>query len=164
MYDSRGEAEYAARLDLLVRAGEVVWWERPAEIPVDDECGSCGARFGDPCVTPNGTPMLTFHKPRLKYKPDFWVVPREGSSYYVDYKGLDRKTKKPITTPMFNRKMIQWRKNAPWELRISYKPVGSKAGDLAFEEKVICTGEEARMTKFAAKRRRTDVASVPRVR
>jgi len=161
-YDSAGEAEYAARLDLLLSARRILWWDRPGEMVVDDQCVTCGARWGEPC-TYRGKELKTIHKPRLKLKPDFYVIPLEGESFYVDYKALDRKTQKPITTPMFNRKVIQWRKNCPWQLRLSYKPKGSKKGDMHFEEKVICTGEEARLEHASSSRRKAGIPGVPGV-
>lgn len=35
-YDSLGEAEYAAHLDWLVQAGDVLWWERQCPVVVLD--------------------------------------------------------------------------------------------------------------------------------
>lgn len=34
MYDSKGEAEHAMQLDLLVRAGKVAWWIPQVTIPL----------------------------------------------------------------------------------------------------------------------------------
>jgi hypothetical protein len=134
-FKSLGEAEYAAKLDMLVKAGEIVDWEQPRGVPVDDRCLICGASARLPCRTKTGSEMVGFHKQRMTYQPDFYVIPRQGYSYYVDYKGRDKRTgKTPTETPIWRRKVIQWRKNVPFELRVAY-PDGT--------EKVVARGDEA---------------------
>ena len=139
-YDSLGEAEYAAKLDMLRKTGAIVDWERPKPVVVDDRCLTCGAVPGEPCRSPKtGKPMATYHQPRMVYTPDFYVVAAELSpglgvlspsphGYYVDYKGS-----RITETPLWRRKVIQWRKNVPHELRVAY-PDGT--------EKVVATGLE----------------------
>ena len=64
-YDSQIEARYAAHLDLLLAAGEIVQWTRPKPVEL---------------VARRGL--------RLTYRPDFWVEPKDGSPYYLDVKGV----------------------------------------------------------------------------
>lgn len=64
MYDSKKEAEYAFRLDVLKQAGEVVKWDRQIRLPLDV----------------NGQKVCT-------YIVDFVVTCRDGSIEYVDVKG-----------------------------------------------------------------------------
>jgi hypothetical protein len=124
-YDSLGEAEYAAKLDMLVKAGEVAWWERQHRLPIDDRCLTCGATGQLPCRTKSGAEIVSFHKERMTAKIDFYVVPMQGNSYYLDFKGRLLRG--------WNRIVIQWRKNVPFELRIAFKD-GT--------EKVVATGDE----------------------
>ena len=137
MYDSKGEAEYAMKLDLRVAAGELVDWANGQAIAVDDRCMACNARPGEPCRGPKG-PMAGFHRDRMTYTPDFEVYPKEGRMYYVDFKGLGRSGKRVTETPLFRTKVRQWRKNIPHELRVAYR---------TGEEKVVATGNEARPYK-----------------
>jgi hypothetical protein len=124
-YDSLGEAEYAAKLDMLVKAGEIVDWERPARMAIDDRCLTCGATAKLRCRTKTGSELLGFHRPRMTYKPDFYVIPNEGYSYFVDFKGRILRG--------WNRTVTQWRKNIPFELRVAFKD-GT--------EKVVATGND----------------------
>lgn len=107
-FDSLGEAEYAHKLDLLVQSGEVVAWEQPPPVVLVD-----AAKARD----------------RITYRPDFHVIPREGWSYYVDYKGS-----RITETAAWKLKVKLWRQNVPFELRVAY-PGG--------EEKVVCTGDDS---------------------
>jgi hypothetical protein len=125
-YDSLGEAEYAAKLDMLVKAGAVVDWERPARMAIDDRCLTCGATARLPCRSKTGSELAGFHRPRMTYKPDFYVIPKYPEpSYYVDFKGRILRG--------WNRTVTQWRKNIPFELRVAFAD-GT--------EKVVATGNE----------------------
>jgi hypothetical protein len=64
MYDSKKEAEYAYRLDLLKQVGEVVKWYRQVRLPLDV----------------NGQKVCT-------YIVDFVVHCNDGSIEHVDVKG-----------------------------------------------------------------------------
>jgi hypothetical protein len=64
-YDSKGEAAYAARLDLLKRAGRVRWWLR--QVPI---------MIGEPGVD----------KP---FRVDFVVCVEDGSVEAHEYKGVE---------------------------------------------------------------------------
>lgn len=122
-FDSTGEAEYAAHLDLRVKAGELVDWEQPK-----------------PIVLLNAPKA----RDRVTYKPDFFVIPREGYAFYVDYKGSG------ITeTQAWRIKVKLWKQHVPFELRVA-KPVKVKKGELPqFEERVVATGNEALQEKLA---------------
>jgi uncharacterized protein DUF1064 len=113
-YDSAGEAEYARMLDLGCAAGSITDWERPK-----------------PFV------LLDAPKPRdrVTYKPDFYVIPKAGMSYYVDYKGSAM-----TETASWRIKVKLWKQKIPFELRVAY-PNG--------EEKVVCTGDEAIAARLA---------------
>ena len=65
VYDSKGEAAHARRLDLLKGAGEVRWWLR--QVPV---------MIGEPGVD----------KP---YRVDFVVCNADGSVHAEEYKGAE---------------------------------------------------------------------------
>lgn len=60
-YASKSEAAYAARLDLMVKAGEVRWWI--------------------------GQPVFRLGVPENRYVGDFLVVPFFRLPYVVDVKG-----------------------------------------------------------------------------
>jgi len=133
-FDSKGEAEYAMKLDLLVKAGVVVDWEQPKALAVDDRCLKCDAPPHKPCLNAKRQPMKGYHRDRMTYTPDFYVIPKEGYSYYVDFKGMGRDGRRVTETPAFRIKVRQWRKNIPFELRVAYR---------TGEEKVVATGDEA---------------------
>jgi hypothetical protein len=101
-YDSAGEAAYAAKLDLRCKSGELIDWERPGPMILVD---------GD--------------KPRdrITYKPDFYVIPAEGNSFFVDFKGS-----RITETEAWRLKVKLWKKAISFELRVAY-PSG--------EEKVV---------------------------
>ena len=87
VYDSLVEAEYAAYLDTLVKAGEVVDWERQAPVTILD-----GPKAAD----------------RTKLIVDFWVCYARGSSRYEDVKGK--------ILPTFMLKVKMWQRTVPHEL------------------------------------------------
>src|SRR6266511_1010249 len=94
-FDSLGEAEYAAKLDVLVTAGELVDWEQPKPVVLVD------------------APKA---RERITYKPDFWVCPADSTySYYVDYKGS-----RITETAVWKLKVKLWRQHVPHELRVAY--------------------------------------------
>jgi hypothetical protein len=93
-FDSMGEAEYAAKLDMLVKAGEVVDWEQPKPVVLVD-----GPKARD----------------RITMIPDFYVIPAVGNSFYVDYKGS-----RVTETPAFKLKVKLWRRHVGHELRVVY--------------------------------------------
>lgn len=98
-YDSIGEAEYAHKLDILLNSGQIKLWQR-------------------------GTAMVLVDAPkardRITYKPDFWIVPASGYSYFVDYKGS-----KATETAAWKIKVKLWKQRYPKdELRVVY-PDGS---------------------------------------
>jgi hypothetical protein len=80
-YDSRGEAAYAAHLDLLVAAGELRWWRR-------------------------GKPLVLLDAPtagdRITYRPDFVISPAPDAEVgFVDFKG--------VQTQVFRVKVRLWK-------------------------------------------------------
>ena len=123
-YDSKGEAEYAAKLDEREKNGEIFDWER-------------------------GKPIVLLDAPkareRITYTPDFWIWPTEHDSYHVDFKSAPRvtrdgKRKGGITeTRDFKLKVKLWRQNIASELRVAYSD-GSEVvlvdGKEAMHEKV----------------------------
>lgn len=144
-YDSAGEAQYAMQLDMKLKAGEIIEWTRCEPIVIDDRCATCNAPPSEPCIDSRGRAMRGYHRDRMTYTPDFWIVPAQASqsfrdytfSYYVDYKGstVDKKTgrrRAPTETALWRRKMIQWRKNVPFELRVAYSDG---------VEKVVCSAQ-----------------------
>lgn len=80
VYDSRGEAEYARRLDLLKAAGQITDWRR-------------------------GTPWVLLDAPRradrITYRPDYHVWLPGGDFYVLDFKG--------VLTREFRLKAKLWR-------------------------------------------------------
>lgn len=102
-YDSLGEAEYAAKLDLLLAAGKIRAWSRP-------------------------TPFILLDGPkprdRVTYKPDFLIEPLTDQPYYVDYKGStvgkNGKRHTPTETQAFGIRVKMWRASQPAELRVVY--------------------------------------------
>jgi len=99
-YDSIGEAEYACKLDQMEKAGTIAYWQR-------------------------GTPMVLVDAPRARdritYKPDFWIMPTTGWSYFVDYKGS-----RVTETAAWRIKVKLWKQKYPTdELRVAY-PDGSE--------------------------------------
>lgn len=65
VYDSRGEAEYARRLDLLLAAGRIARWRR-------------------------GTDWEILERPnRIVYRPDFEVWRLDGTLEAHDFKGME---------------------------------------------------------------------------
>jgi len=147
-YQSEAEALYAQKLDILARAGQIAYWDRPDPIVVDDVCLVCHAQPPDPCKDKRtGKPIKTIHRERMTLKPDFYVVPMGNErSYYVDVKGKGRVNKKTgkfwtSETAVFAIKARQWRKNIPFPLIVAYKD-GT--------EKVIATGDEAIRARVAA--------------
>lgn len=134
LYDSKGEAEYAMKLDLRKRAGDISDWGRPIALAVDDRCLSCRAMPAQACVDGKGRLLAGYHRDRMTYKPDFWILPNAGSMYYVDFKGQGRNGRRVTETAAFRIKVRQWRKNIRAELRVAYK---------SGEEKVVATGKEA---------------------
>lgn len=99
-YDSAGEAEYAARLDLRCASGEIVDWERPKPIVLLD------------------APKA---RDRVTYRPDFYVIPNVGFGYYVDYKGS-----RITETAAWRIKVKLWKQNERLpELRVAY-PTGEE--------------------------------------
>lgn len=104
-YQSLGEAEYANKLDVLLRAGKIVAWERPK-------------------------PMVVFaainSKDKITYKPDFLISIDKNYSYYVDYKGsqVSKKTGKrrtPTETDAWRLRVKLWKEMYPTlELRVVY--------------------------------------------
>lgn len=127
-YDSAGEAEYAWKLDQMVSASTVADWERPKPLALID-CAKCGAKAGQPCVDKKAAVITSLHADRITYKPDFWVIPMEGASYYVDYKGS-----RITETAAWRIKVRLWKLNIGLPLRVAY-PSG--------EEKLVCAGEVA---------------------
>jgi hypothetical protein len=145
-YDSAGEAQYAMQLDMKLKAGEIIEWTRGEPIVIDDRCATCNAPPSEACIDARGKTMRGYHRDRMTFTPDFWIVPAQASqshrdytySYYVDYKGssIDKKTGKrhaPTETALWRRKMIQRRKNVPFELRVAYSD-GT--------ERVVCPGQK----------------------
>lgn len=127
-YQSSGEAEIAQSLDLKVKAGLITAWEGQRRVPLMD-CVQCRARGWHPCVNAKGLTIKTIHQCRVYYKVDFWVLPVDGNSYYLEYKGGE------ITeTTTWKNKVKQWRALVPFELRVRYAN-GS--------ERVLATGSEA---------------------
>jgi hypothetical protein len=99
-YDSLGEAEYAWKLDQMEKAGTIAFWQR-------------------------GTTMVLVDAPRARdritYKPDFWIMPTTGWSYFVDYKGS-----RVTETAAWRIKVKLWKQKYPTEeLRVAY-PDGSE--------------------------------------
>lgn len=102
VYDSRAEADRAAVLDALVRAGQVAWWLR--QVPVD---------IGEPGVD----------KP---YRVDFLVAVR--ATWSVVHKSetireiesivIHAEDVKGFDTPSFRRHIAQWRKRGPFPLHV----------------------------------------------
>jgi len=131
-YDSAGEAEYAWRLDQRVKAGVVADWERPPSSALT-ACPTCAASVSDACQDKKGRPLSSFHKDRITYRPDFYVIPIDGHSYYVDYKGA-----RITETAAWRIKVKLWKLAIPFELRVAYA---------TGEEKVVCTGDDALTTK-----------------
>lgn len=87
MYDSKAEATYAARLDLMVKAGEISGWSpqvtvRVVLLPTGIEWGlyqkGLSGRRGHRLV---GTELL-------RCRLDFYVHRKNGSSYFVEVKGF----------------------------------------------------------------------------
>src|SRR5262245_57532387 len=70
-YDSRGEAEYARRLDLLKAAGEIHDWRRGGEWVLLDAPPGGGRRD------------------RITLRPDFEVWPAPGRLEVRDFKGVE---------------------------------------------------------------------------
>lgn len=137
-YDSAGEAQYAQRLDLMAAAGEIADWERAKAIAVAT-CGKCLASPGRPCLSAKGVEIEAFHRERVTYKPDFYIVGVKPTSmttlkpiptgYFLDYKGST------ITeTAAWRIKVRLWRLYIPYELRVAYSDGA---------EKVVCTGNDA---------------------
>lgn len=81
-YDSTGEAEYAALLDLRVRAGQIAGWRN----------GRRRVLLVDPS-----------RRVKISYIPDFevWTRPDESDLWVVDFKG--------VLTPVFRLKAQLWR-------------------------------------------------------
>lgn len=92
VYDSLVEAEYAAHLDTLVVAGEVVDWERQVPVTILD-----GPKARD----------------RTKLIVDFWVCYAKGNSHYEDVKGK--------ILPTFLLKVKMWQRSVPHELWVVTK-------------------------------------------
>lgn len=145
-YDSAGEAEYAQGLDLKMMKGEITDWERPKPVAVA-ACGKCLALAGEACIDAKGRHLETFHKERITYKPDFFIVgtkPTEmltlramPTGYYVDYKGS-----RITETAAWRIKVRLWKLYVPHELRVAY-------GDGT--EKVVCTGADAIQERIRGK-------------
>lgn len=67
MYDSKAEASYAAELDIKKAAGAIKnWWRAPSIVLVPGKRGE-----------------------RIEYRPDFHVIDADGSTYWVDVKGVE---------------------------------------------------------------------------
>lgn len=101
-YDSLGEAEYAAKLDLMQSSGQISHWERPK-----------------PVVLLEGRTA----RDRVTYKPDFRVYPVSANAkpYMVDYKGSH-----VTMTAAWRIKVKLWRAKCPdIELRVAF-PDGSE--------------------------------------
>lgn len=71
VYDSAAEAERAAELDLLLRGGAILDWQRQVTVNV----GPCDSH----------TPELT----RVRYRVDFLVVDDRGLTHAEDVKGFE---------------------------------------------------------------------------
>lgn len=144
-YDSAGEAEYARDLDLAVSAGNITDWERPKPIGLAT-CGKCLALPGEACLNAKGEHLEGFHKDRITYRPDFYVIgakptqmavlPPMPTSWYVDFKGS-----KITETAAWRIKVRLWKLCIPFELRVVYA---------SGEEKVVCTGNEAIQERLKA--------------
>lgn len=93
-YDSLGEAEFAHKLVLRERSGEISGWSRPKPFVLLD------------APTPRG---------RVTYQPDFEVIPINGPRYYIDYKGS-----KATETTTFRIKVKMWAQKIGYELRVAY--------------------------------------------
>lgn len=104
-YQSLGEAEYANRLDVLLKAGKIIAWERPKPMVVFTAIKAQG---------------------RITYKPDFLISISQTYSYYVDYKGsrVNKKTGKrstPTETDAWRLRVKLWKAMYPTlELRVVY--------------------------------------------
>lgn len=111
MYDSLGEAEHAASLDLDLSLGRITAWGRPGPIILLD------------APTPRG---------RITYRPDFWTLPLNASKvYYTEFKGsrVNPKTGKrstPTETEAFRIRVKLWQRFIPYELRVVYSDGASK--------------------------------------
>ena len=91
-YASKAEANRAAELDLMIRAGQVAWWLR--QVPID---------IGEPGVD----------KP---YRVDFLVCGKVGMmSWDWDVWAEDVTG---FMTPSKRRHVRQWRKRGPFELHL----------------------------------------------
>ena len=95
-YDSKAEANRAAELDLLVRAGRVAWWLR--QVPID---------IGEPGVD----------KP---YRVDFLVCEIRRWNFDVsigcDCEIVHAEDVKGVDTASFKRHVRQWKKRGPFPL------------------------------------------------
>ena len=86
-YDSRGEAEYARRLDLLKAAGAIHDWRRGGEWVLLD-------------APPGGR-----RRDRITLRPDFEVWPAPGRVEVRDFKGVE--------TAVFRLKAKLWKAHYP---------------------------------------------------
>jgi len=96
-YDSAGEAQYAQKLDLKLKSGEVLDWWRPKPMVLVD-----ADRLRD----------------RITYKPDFAVLfASRPDVVYIDYKGS-----RITETEAFRLKCKLWRRTFERsELRVAYQ-------------------------------------------